>query len=230
MTQLEEHGNRNDVLLIENKRRSAKQHWPISQYRKTLELNWSLCQWSENYHTLYLHVNYTSRTCFFFNLAALSATKGEVDFPAWGIMFSRSCSLSSCDLSHIQLMGSCHNYTTLLDMKAGHCPPTPTPLSHTHTQTTPSFFQTLTGQLQTCVISWGHCRNEKHVVPLSDQLDCFVVVSHGFTSFVQSPLTAPAYKYIQKPFVRFMLHHSNWTSRELKLKLFSWQLSTWPGV
>lgn len=73
--------------------------------------------------------------------------KREVNFLARSIMFSWSCSLSSCDLSHIELMGSCHNYTTLLDMKAGHC--ISPPLSLSRTQPPIFFFQMLTAQLQT---------------------------------------------------------------------------------
>lgn len=67
------------------------------------------------------------------SFAGFSATKGKVNFPARSIMFSWSCSLSSCDLSHVELMGSCHNYTTLLDMKVGHCNPPSCLHTHLHT-------------------------------------------------------------------------------------------------
>lgn len=53
-------------------------------------------------------------------------------------------------------MAGCHNYTTLLDMKAGHHIPSPLPslclsLSHSHPHSQPPHFspQMLTGQLQT---------------------------------------------------------------------------------
>lgn len=49
-------------------------------------------------------------------------------------MFSWGCSLSCCDLSHVELMGSCHKSATLSEMKAERSAHT-----HTHAHTIPFF-------------------------------------------------------------------------------------------
>lgn len=96
-------------------------------------------------------------------------------------MLSWSCSLSCCDLSHVELMGSCHNFTTLLDMKAGHCTP---PLAHTPSHNPFIFSKRWQDGSRLCLISSGHCGNQKHVVSPSDQLiaakQFFFANSHDF--------------------------------------------------
>lgn len=80
-------------------------------------------------------------------------------------MFSWSCSLSSCDLSHIGLMGSCHNYIALLGMKAGHCTPSISlPSSLSHTQSPHFFSRMLTGLLQTLCDKMGTLQKSKACV------------------------------------------------------------------
>lgn len=78
-------------------------------------------------HINSLHSQWSLLFPLWLNSTERHIRKQGIFWPPRSIMFSWGCSLSCCDLSHVELMGSCHKSATLSEMKAERS-------AHTHTR------------------------------------------------------------------------------------------------